>query len=561
MTTPLYEGPAPRTPIADERRPALTAPLARAVLGAAVLVGITGDALMHDGHATVAFGIWIALIALNTAALLARAGRTASRETLAWLVTAVLFALGLSLRNSETLQGFGVLTVIGCLGMVAVSTRDPRAALFARRLRDTVFAAIDVGIGVVIGILPLAFREALLNEPGQFASSRVRRFIRPAVIVALALLVFGSLLRGADPIFASLTAIPSIDMEVVGSHVLLSGFFAWGIAGWARAALSADAGHRRAAAALPIQLDGADVSAALGTLIVLFAAFIATQLGWLFGGEQFLRARTGLTAATYARQGFFQMVVVVTLVVPVLVGTRAALRPGPELARRHTLLSLPVIILLGAIIASAMLRLKMYVHYYGLTTDRFYPFVFMLWLAVVLLWLAVTVLRDWGRPFIAGTVISGLGTLLLLNIVDPDVIVARVNVARASTLSASGQPGLDLAHLASLSGGGVAVATHAVIASRAPTIPATAPSGDHGNREALEAHVERCLASRMLLARWGTASGPRVRAEKAGAWRSWNWDDALAMDVVSKNSAALLAVQHESCAAVRSPDSSGNSRT
>ena len=559
MTTPLYEGSPSRTAIGDQRRPALAAPLARAVLGAAVLVGITGDALMHDEHSTVAFGIWIAVIALNAIALIARAGRTASRETLAWLATAVVFALGLSFRNSETLQAFDIFTVIGALGMVAVSMRDPRAALFARRLRDTVFAAIDVGIGVAIGVLPLAFREALLNEPGHFASSHIRRFIRPAVIVALALLVFGSLLRGADPIFASLTAIPSIDMGVVVSHVLLSGFFAWGIAGWARAGLTADAGRRRAAAALPIQLDGADVSAALGTLIVLFAAFIATQVGWLFGGEHFLRARTGLTASAYARQGFFQMVFVVALVIPVLVGTRAALRPGPELARRHTLLSVPVIILLGAIIASAMLRMKMYVHYYGLTTDRFYPLVFMLWLVVVVLWLGVTVLRDWGRPFIAGAVISGLATLLVLNIIDPDVIVARVNVARASTLSANGRPSLDLTHLASLSGGGVVMATHAVVASRAPTIPATAPSSDPANGEALEAHVERCTAARLLIKRWGAASGPRVRAGKTGAWRSWNWDDAIAMDIVSKYTAALLAVEHESCAAVRSPDASGNS--
>jgi hypothetical protein len=219
----------------------------------------------------------------------------------------------------------------------------------------------------------------------------------------------------------------------------------------------------------------------------------------------------------------------------------------------------PVIILLGAIIASAMLRMKMYVHYYGLTTDRFYPLVFMLWLVVVVLWLAVTVLRDWGRPFIAGAVISGLATLLILNIIDPDAIVARVNVARASALSASGQRSLDVTHLASLSGGGVVVATRAVIASRAPTIPATAPSSDPASREALEAHVERCMAARLLIKRWGTTSGPRVRAGKTGAWRSWNWDDAIAMDVVSKYNAALLAVQHESCAAVRSPDANGNS--
>ncbi len=185
-------------------------------------------------------------------------------------------------------------------------------------------------------------------------------------------MIFGALLRGADPIFASWVDIP-FDVGTIVSHLIVAGFFAWIVAGWARAGLVENPTSRRSTAPLPIQLGAADITAALGTLVVLFTAFVASQIGWLFGGEKFLHARTGLTAAAYARQGFFQMVWVVTLVVPVLVGTRAALGPGKALARRHTLLSIPVIVLLGAIIGSATLRMKMYVHYYGLTTDRFYP--------------------------------------------------------------------------------------------------------------------------------------------------------------------------------------------
>ena len=557
MTTPLYDDletrHAPDRPGVGERTPALSPSLARAILFAATFVGITGDALLHDGNATLGFGIWIALVALNAVALLWRSDRATSRETFAWLAAAVVFALAIAWRNAGALQAFDIMATLGCLGMAAVSARDPRAALFARRLRETVLVAKDVVIGIIIGVLPLAFREALLNEPANVSFSRTRRLLRPTAIVVVALLIFGSLLRGADPIFASLTAIPSIDMAEVVSHILLSGFFAWVIAGWARAGLTSNPTRRRAAAELPIQLDGADINAALGTLIVLFAAFIATQLGWFFGGEEFLRARTGLTAAAYARQGFFQMVWVVTLVVPVLVGTRAALRPGRELARRHTLLSLPVIVLLGAIIASALLRLKMYTHYYGLTTDRVYPLVFMLWLAGVVAWLGITVLRDWGRPFIGGSVISGLATLLALNVADPDAIVARTNISRASTLSDGKRPPLDLAYLASLEGRGVPLATRAVIESKAPDLPATAPNDVDANREALQAHVERCLASRTLISRWGVASGPRVRRARDGAWRFWNRDNSEAMDVVSTHHNALLDVQHQSCAAVRPP--------
>src|ERR1700694_2020469 len=158
------------------------------------------------------------------------------------------------------------------------------------------------------------------------------------------------------------------------------------------------------------------------------------------------------------------MVWVVVLVIPLLVGMRVALRPGRSLARRHTALALPLIALLGAIVFSATMRMRLYVHYYGLTTDRFYPLVFMGWLAVVLLWLTVTVLRDRGRPFIAGVVLTGLATLAALNLAAPDAIIARVNVARAAEMTPRTQPALDLYHLASLSGEAVSLAIAATLA-------------------------------------------------------------------------------------------------
>jgi hypothetical protein len=315
------------------------------------------------------------------------------------------------------------------------------------------------------------------------------------------------------------------------SHVVMAGFFAWIVAGWARASVSRDVHAHRAGAIPTIELGSADLTAALGTLIVLFAAFIATQIGWFFGGEEFLRSRTGLTAATYARQGFFQMVWVVTLVIPVLVGTRAALPPDRALARRHTLLSLPILLLLGAMIASAMLRLKMYVHYYGLTTDRFYPMVFMLWLAVVIAWFGLTVLRGWGRPFAGGAVLSGLGTLIALNVADPDAIVARVNIGRARTLAPSAES-LDVVHLASLNGGGALLATAHLLD---PTSGATLKPAD------------RCMAARVLLSRWSPESSLGRRASKRGAWRYWNRDDAAALRIVRERRDALSALAQTGC--------------
>ena len=540
MDTTLYpSGPTSAAASAPPAAaPALDRSTARSILSTALLLGIGADALLRDLPVGLALGVWIATLALAAISLLSRAERSVSRETAVWLVAAVLFAFACAWRNSNTLLPLDFLVTIGALGMAAVASSNAAAALFARRLRDTLIAGVKALKGIFFGILPLAFREAIAEGEAKRTGGRVLPLARAAAISAALLLVFGALLRGADPIFASLVTLPNVDMDVVASHVFLTGFFTWIVAGWSRTTVVVQAERHADTPALPLRFGTLDITMALGALNVLFAAFVLIQLGWFFGGEEFLRARTGLTAAAYARQGFFQLVWVVTLVVPVLIATRAMLQPGSALARRHTALSLPIIGLLGAIMISAALRLKMYVHFYGLTTDRLYPLIFMGWLAAVLVWLAVTVLRDWGRPFVAGATISGLAALALLNLSDPDAFVARVNIERAARTASTTQPSLDLAYLSRLHGHAVALATQATLAN---------PVGADSSPLRAADDAQRCIAARTLLKRWGPLSTTSLRQSSDAAWRFWNADDAAATRVVGLNANALLQVQHATC--------------
>jgi hypothetical protein len=207
--------------------------------------------------------------------------------------------------------------------------------------------------------------------------------------------------------------------------------------------------------------------------------------------------------------------------------------------RRHTALALPLIVLLGVMILSAVLRMRLYVHYYGLTLDRFYPLVFMGWLAIVLVWLALTVLRGRGRLFVAGAVASGLAVLLALNVVVPDVVVARVNVARAVAPTSDGERRLHLMHLASLGGEAVPIAVAAVLSAR----PGAADLQSDASAE-----LDRCDAASQLLGRWG-ALGWNRDARDAGSrgWRAWNRGEATSERVLGANVRALRAVQHDAC--------------
>ena len=507
--------------------------LARAILLHALLLGVAADALLRDGPAGIGFTIWISLVALGARALCRRAERPMSREAAAWLATAVLFSFGLAWRDSSALGFIDFLVTVAALGMAAVAISDEDAALFAGRLRDTVWAGFAIIASVASGILPLAWRELFASRTRQRPGLRFVAIARAAMIAGLLVFVFGSLLRSADPIFASLVTMPDLDFGRLVSHLLMIGLFTWIVGGWARGALLDGATKHRPPDALPFQLGMLDVTTALVTLNLLFGVFVLSQLGWFFGGEEFLRARTGLTAAQYARQGFFQMVWVIVLVVPLLMATRAALGPGAELRRRHGMLSLPLIALLGAILFSVVARMRLYVQYYGLTTDRFYPLALMGWLAFVLVWLALTVLRDRSRRFVAGAVISGLITLAILNAIAPDAIVARVNVARASRAVAGAQPALDFGHLAVLSGEAVPIAVAAILApSRAA----------HDVAAGTSTELDRCQAARVLLRRWGPSAAAASRARGETAWRTWNAGNRNAIAAVGARAAELRAV-------------------
>ncbi|MFI5229840.1 MAG: DUF4153 domain-containing protein [Gemmatimonadales bacterium] len=517
----------------------LNASTARALATAALTLGVIADSLFRSGPDGLGVSIWFTLCAINLAAIAWRDGRSLPRESSLWLGTGVAFAVAVAWRDSMALTPFDVLAVIACFGMAVIRLRDRRAALFAAHFRETLAAAVRVGRDVLAGAPSLAFREVIRRDDRGELRGRLRPIVRATLLGGAVLVVFGSLLRAADPMFASFVALPAVNLGDVVGHVLVIGFFGCVVAGWARSGLLAEPEHRVGSYGFSLRL--LDVTTVLATLDVLFALFVVAQLGWIFGGEAFLRARTGLTAAAYARQGFFQMVWVVALVIPVLVVSRGALANGPELKRRHTLLALPAIGLLGAMIGSAVLRMKMYVHFYGLTTDRFYTLVLMAWLAFVLVWLAATVLRGRERIFAAGALGCGLTILAALNAADPDLVIARVNMTRAMRLGATptaGQAPLDIAHLATLQGGAVEIATQAVAAG---TPAATV--------------ADRCEAARHLLRRWGPESSLRRRAEQGAAWRYWNADDARALRVVGAQTGALQTLVRHTCPPPAAPTS------
>lgn len=492
---------------------------ARRILIEAALLGVLADGAVRNAPDGLGWTLWVLALTLAAVNVARRHGPGVTREQTAWLGAAVACAAAFAWRDAEELRLANVLGTLVALTMFAMSAAGlPATSILTARLRDVVTAGIYTLRDVVAGAPMLAAADARLHALPAVRRGASWTVLRAVVLTLPLVLVFTALLSRADPVFASVFSLPAIDAELFISHVMIAGAFAWWSAGWIRGALLGVARRWALPEQLPVRLGLGEITTSLGAVIALFTIFVALQLRWLFGGADVVLATTGLTIAEYARRGFFELVAVAALVLPLILVTRALIE-DEEVVRRHRRLSLALILLLAPIMASAALRMQLYVRYFGLTTDRLYATASMVWLGIVFVAMARTVLRGWARPFAAMAMLSGFATLFALNVANPESLVARVNLGRAS-----GERAIDYAYLARLSGDATPMVASA--------LRAAAPS------------VESCQAAELLRKRW-------LRPQDA----SWNLGARRAREAVQRTVSA--AQEQRLCAGMPVRDSAG----
>jgi hypothetical protein len=448
---------------------------ARRILVEAVVLGVVADGALRNAPGGLGWTLWVTALALAAWNVAQRHGHKVTREQLGWLGLGVACAVAFAWRDAEELRAANVLGTLVAFTLFAMSAAgSPARSILSARVRDVVAAGVYTLRDIIAGAPMLAVRDAALQTHPAVERGASWVALRAILLTVPLVLVFAVLLSQADPVFASVFALPN--SERLFEHVVVIGAFSWWSAGWIRGALLGVARRPALPDRIPVRLGLAEVTTSLGAVIVLFTIFVALQVRWLFGGADVVLATTGLTVAEYARRGFFELVAVAILVAPLILVTRAVIEDA-KVVRRHRLLSVVLIVLLVPNIASALLRMKLYVDHFGLTADRLYATALMAWLALVYVAMARTVLGGWARPFAAMTVLSGFVTLGALNVLNPDDLVARVNLGRSS----AARP-VDYNYLSRLNGDAVPAIVSTLIA--AP------PSG------------EACKTARTLRARW-----------------------------------------------------------
>jgi len=169
----------------------------------------------------------------------------------------------------------------------------------------------------------------------------------------------------------------------------------------------------------------------LGLLDLLFLSFVSIQVQYLFGGMDFVQNTPDFKLSEYARRGFGELVAVAALVLPMLLASHWLLRrDGRRTETIFRVLAGIQIGLLFVIMASAVQRLVLLTGElgYGMTTVRFYPMVFMTWLAIVFVWFLLTVFRGARNHFAWGALWSAVVILGVTNLMNPDAFIVRTNL-------------------------------------------------------------------------------------------------------------------------------------
>lgn len=379
----------------------------------------------------------------------------------AWLpVGALVFAAFVAVRADPFLVAIDVVAATALTGasLVAMS-----GLAVTRRSASAVAAMAAWGLGAAMlgaaGVL-----RTVLPNPGEWPRS-VPGWMPPlarGLVLGLPLAtVFGVLFASADPIFRDRVAdvvglrvdlgeLPGRLAFVVAAAWLLGGSLSLAVTGMPeveRASLGAAA--QAPAVRLARSLGPTEALVVLVLVDLVIAGFVALQGAYLFGGVDTLQA-AGLTYADYARRGFFELVGAACVGASLVVIVEAAIQ---RRTRFYVAALVGLIVLTGAVLASAALRLDLYQAAYGWTELRLYVRAAIVTMAFGLAIMLGLVLAQQSRWLSHALAALGLVSLIGLNLLAPAAFVASRNLERVidpALVPPDGHSGLDAAYLALL---------------------------------------------------------------------------------------------------------------
>ncbi|GIJ55089.1 DUF4153 domain-containing protein [Virgisporangium aurantiacum] len=362
-------------------------------------------------------------------------------------------------RAWQGAAGLAALVLLAIPGIRAAVWLDVLCVLAAGALGSYSLAGGRSWAGIGLGVL--AVPRAVPAGVGLVARTttddgdgRRWRVLAAAGVGLVLVMVFGAMFRAADERFERLISswVPDLSAGTVVRWLfgfVLVGAVAAGVARVARCGAPTvhDGETKMLAPDERTRLRTAEWAVPLGMLVALFAVFVGTQLGTLFGGREHVLDPRGPDFAEYARTGFGLLFLVTVLTL----GVVAALsRFAGRTDRRDRMLLRglggALCGLTLVIVASALERIHLYAGAYGFSHERLLGYAVEVWLGLLFVLVLVAGRRlraNWlPRAVTASAVVMQIGVAA----VNPEALMARTHIDRLE----HGYP-LDTAFLDSLS--------------------------------------------------------------------------------------------------------------
>jgi hypothetical protein len=356
--------------------------LATALLGATILANTSPG---------VNWGIWTFACAATVLISRRSSGLRSAKPALIFALGAIFTAFA-AVATTEPAARACIVLLTAVLLACLLSTVDATelSAITATRLARSPFSAA--------GRIALAAPREISLAAKSATGIHSRVFLRRALLAAPVVAILALLLAGADPVFhAGIQNIEGwLPSDTITARIVFFVFLALLLLGSCSTLADLQLGSPlREYAPAPRRLPLADAivvtASALGVLVV----FLVLQLAYVFialPGQ----AGSGITYADYARRGFGELCVVVSIVVAVILVTEKFRETSGDHSRQRILRVLQFALLAAAalILISAQRRIALYEDAYGYTTARVHASAFMIFMAGFLALLAVELRRS-----------------------------------------------------------------------------------------------------------------------------------------------------------------------
>lgn len=291
-------------------------------------------------------------------------------------------------------------------------------------------------------IRPITFtaeaRKAQAEAGAQPPKYNFMPILRGLAIALPIVMIFASLLASADVVFGQrlenfievfkLENLPEYIFRTI--YILVIGY---GLAGIFLHAANASTDLKLVGEEKPVIppfLGFIESSIVLGSVVALFAAFVAIQFQYFFGGNTNINIE-GYTYAEYARKGFGELVTVAFFALMMMLSLTSVTKRETDTQRKvYSGLGIALVALLLVMLVSAYQRLNLYEAAYGFSRLRTYTHVFLIWIGLLLITtIALEILRK-ERAFAFAMLIASFGFATSLPILNVDAFIVNQNIQR-----------------------------------------------------------------------------------------------------------------------------------